>query len=317
MTEVPEAARVVLDRGVLCHLAAPSPRGPHLTPVVFAVEGGRVWGTTGRGTTKAHRWRRNPTAAGLVRAGPDWVSFRGPVATYDLLDPSTWGASLRRIREVTAASARFTVRNARFFAGYARDAARVPLAWTPPARVLFSIDLDAGVVASLDRVADRWGRWGRRVEGADTYRTVRAALPDRGFPEEVRALLEDHGDGTLALEGRPGPAVLPARWTRSGGVFLVVVPSRFLALVSPPSRGVASLVIEHASRWRAAGMRGALIRGEASVFVPHELRSGRRSLEAAIRDVTGNDLDDLAVIRLRTRSVVWWRGWASGTVGRS
>jgi hypothetical protein len=64
-------------------------------------------------------------------------------------------------------------------------------------------------------------------------------------------------------------------------------------------------------------MRGALIRGEASTFVPHELRSGRQSLEAAIRDVTGNDLYDLAVIRLRTRSVVWWRGWASGTVGRS
>jgi hypothetical protein len=314
VTGVPDPARDILERGVLCHLAAPARSGPHLTPVVFALEGGRVWGTTGRGTTKARSWRRDGRAAGLVRAGEGWVSFRGPVTMYDLLDPSTWGDSLRRIGEVTAASARFTVKNARFFAGYARDAARIPLAWTPPARVLFSIDLDAGVVAEGDRVIERWGRWGRRTEGVPAYRTARTPLPNGDLSEDVRVLLSDRGEGTLAVEGRHGPVVLPARWTRSEGTFLVVVPRRILALAAAPPRPRAALVVEHASTWRAARMRGLLVRDEAEVFVPDDVESGRRSLEAVVGDA---GVPDPAVIRLRAGSVVWWHGWASGTVGRS
>lgn len=313
MSGLPDSARAVLDRGVLCHLAASSPSGPHLTPVVFAVEGGRVWGTTGRGTTKARRWRRDGRAAGLVRAGRGWVSFRGPVTMYDLLDPSTWADSLRRIREVTAASARFTVKNARFFAGYARDAARVPLGWTPPARVLFSVDLEAGVVADGDRLIERWGRWGRRIEGAPAYRAARHPVPDGDLPEEVRALLTDRGDGTLGVEGRNGPVVLPARWTRTEGAFLAVTPRRVLALAAAGPRGRAALVLEHTSGWRAAKMRGVLVRGEASTFVPDDLRTGRSSLLASVRDI---GIVDPAVVRIRAETVVWWRGWASDTVGR-
>lgn len=314
MSEPSEAARVILERGVLCHLAAPSPSGPHLTPVVFAVEGGRVWGTTGRGTTKARRWRRDGRAGGLVRAGDGWVSFRGPVTMYDLLDPSTWTDSLRRIRQVTAASARFTAKNARFFAGYARDAARIPLAWTPPARVLFSVDLDAGVVAQGDRVIERWGRWGRRIEGLAAYRAVRDPVPNDDLPEDVRALLTDRGEGTLAVEGRHGPVVLPALWTRSEGTFLVVVPRGVLALGAAPPRPRAALVVERASGWRAARMRGLLVRDEAAVFLPDDVKTGRRSLEAAVGE---SGVPDPAVVRLRAASVVWWQGWASGTVGRS
>jgi hypothetical protein len=313
VSEPPDAARAVLDRGVLCHIAAPAPSGPHLTPVVFAVEGGRVWGTTGRGTTKSRRWRSDGRAAGLVRAGDRWVTFRGPVTMYDLLDRSTWGDSLRRIREVTAASARFTMKNARFFAGYARDAARVPLAWTPPARVLFSVDLQAGVVGANDRVIERWGTWGRRLEGEPMYRATSAPVPNGDVPEEVRSLLTRSGLGTLAVEGRRGPIVLPAQWTREDGTFLAVLPRRIMALGSPPARGRAALVIDHVSTWRAAKMGGLLIRGEAATFVPDDVRTGRRSLESATRDLA---VPDPAVIRLRAETVVWWRGWASGTVGR-
>ena len=313
MSELPEAARSVLARGVLCHVAAPDPSGPHLTPVVFAVEGGRVWGTTGRGTTKARRWRRDGRAGGLVRSADQWVTFRGPVTMYDLLDPSTWGRSLRRIREVTAASARFTVKNARFFAGYARDAARVPLAWTPPARVLFSVDLEAGVVGEGDRVIERWGTWGRRLEAVPAYRSSSAPIPEGDLPDGVRSLLTESGRGTLAVEGRRGPVVIPARWMRSDGTFLAVLPRRVLTLAAPPDRGRAALVVEHASGWRAARMRGLLVRGEAVTYLPGDLRTGRRSLEAATRDLA---VPDPAVVRLRAETVVWWQGWASGTVGR-
>jgi hypothetical protein len=59
-------------------------------------------------------------------------------------------------------------------------------------------------------------------------------------------------------------------------------------------------------------MRGLLVRGEAATFLPDELRSGRRSLDAATRGL----VPDPAVVRLRAETVVWWQGWASGTVGR-
>ncbi len=316
MSELPGDAREILVRGTLCHLAAPSPAGPHVTPVVFVLDGDRLWGTTGRGTTKARRWRRDARAAGLVRAGDRWVTFRGPVTTYDLLDPSRWSDSLRRIPQLTRASARFTLKNARFFAGYARDAPRVPLAWTPPARVLFSVDLEAGAVLREGRAAERWGRWGRRTETSSDYRAARSGLPNGGLPREVRELLAERGQGTIGLEGRVGPVVLPAAWVRSGGTFLAVLPRPLLALSAARGEGRASLVVDHASTWRAAEMRGALVRGMADAFVPGGLRAGARSLAGAIRDAA-ETIPDPAVVRLRARTVVWWEGWSSGTVGRS
>jgi hypothetical protein len=315
MSGLPDAAREVLERGVLCYLAAPSPAGPHVTPVVYVLDGDRVWGTTGRGTTKARRWRRESVAAGLVRHGDRWVAFRGMVTAYDALDPSTWGDSLRRAPQVAVASARFTLKNARFFAGYARDAARVPLAWTPPARVVFSVDLDAGAVLEGDGVAERWGRWGRGVEGRSGYRVLRGGLPDGGLPDGVRALLGRSGRGALGIEGAPGSLVLPARWARSGGTFLIVLPRPLLALAGAPSEGRASLVVDHVSTWRAAEMRGLLLRGESDVFVPEAARTGRQALLRAAA-AAGEVPADPAVVRLRPRSAVWWEGWSSGTVGR-
>jgi nitroimidazol reductase NimA-like FMN-containing flavoprotein (pyridoxamine 5'-phosphate oxidase superfamily) len=312
----PDAAREVLDRGVLCHLAAPSPAGPHVTPVVFVFDGGRVWGTTSRGTAKARRWRRQPVAGGLVTHADRTLTFRGRVTMYDLLDASTWRDSLVRAPLVARASARFTLKNARFFAGYARDVARVPLAWTPPARVVFSIDLEAGAVLQGDRVAERWGSWGRGIGGRTGYRALRdGGLPEGDLPEEARALLGRRGEGVVGLAGPGGPVVLPARWVRSGGAFLAVLPRPIASLAAPRPDGAASLVIDAASTWRAARMRGVLLRGDASVFAAGEVRTGREALLRAIAPA-GKVPSDPAVIRLRPRTAVWWEGWASGTVGR-
>jgi len=312
---VPDAARDVFERGSICYLAAPSPAGPHVTPVVFVLDGRRVWGTTSRGTTKVRRWRRAPVAGGLVRDRDRAVIFRGPVATYDALDPSTWPRSLARAPQVARASARFTLKNARFFAGYARDVGRLPLAWTPPARVVFSVDLESGALLEGGRVTERWGSWGRRPEGRRGYRAVGTGLPDRDLPEAVRSLLGRRGEGTLGLEGPGGPVVLPAVWGRSRGSFLVVLPRRLLALAEPSSERRASLVVDAASGWRAARMRGVLLRGEAEVFLPDEVRTGREALLRAMA-AAGDLPSDPAVVRLRPRTAVWWEGWSSGTVGR-
>ncbi|HEV3474214.1 MAG TPA: hypothetical protein VG602_02490 [Actinomycetota bacterium] len=295
MRDLPVEAREILDRGTLCYLGAPSSLGPHVTPVVFVLERGRVWGTTGRRTTKARRWRSDPVAGGLVRLGERAVAFRGAVSQYDALQPGTWPASVFRAPSLTLASLRFSRKNARFFAGYARDVTRVPLAWTPPARVIFSVNLDDGAVLDGSGIRDRWGRWGEdppgRTKPHPTAVTRHAApLDEAQIPDDMRALLGPQGEGVIGLAGPRGPVVLPATWARDGDGFLAVVNEPVLALAEAGTSTRAGLVVDRASRWRAAHMSGVLLRGDA-----HITERG---------------------VHLRPDTAVWWRGWASGTVGR-
>ena len=309
MTRLPDAAASILETGVLCYLASPSPAGPHTTPVVFALEGGRIWGTTGRRTTKAKLWGREPLAGGLVRAGDRALTFRGTVTMYDLLNPSTWVASVLRSRQLTMAAARFTAKNARFFAGYARDAAHVPLTWTPPARILFSVDVTSGAIIERKDVVERWGSWGSSAEGLKSFRSPAAGLDPSLLPEGVRSLAGEPRPAVLAMPHADGPVVLPAEATAGGSTF-ARVPRSLLDLADVRPSITATLVVDHASAWRATEMRGVMLRGPASVFIPDRLTSGRRQLEAKVANLDEGE----AAVRLRPRSAVWWLGWSSGTV---
>jgi hypothetical protein len=312
-----QAARRILQEGALCYLAVASPLGPHITPVVFAFHAGRVWGTTARRTVKVRAWKRDPRSAGLVRSGSRALSFRGTVTTYDVLDPSTWGAAVRGGPAAARASVKFTLKNAPFFAGYAVDARRVPLSWTPPGRVLFSVDLEDGAVIDLEgpEVLERWGRWGARVASLRSFRASRGGLPEWGVPQKVREAVGAAGEGVVGLTGPRGLAVLPARWTRSGGdgAYFAALDRRLLSLTGGPTGRRAGLVADRASRWRAADMAGVLVRGPADAYVLGRLQSGRGSL---LERIGGPLPGDPAVLRVRPDVVVWWKGWASGTVGR-
>jgi Pyridoxamine 5'-phosphate oxidase len=319
VTSLPEEARRILGEGTLCYLAACAPTGLHVTPVVFALDGRRLWATTARRAVKARAWKRDPRAAGLVRLGDRAVSFRGAVTLYDSLDPLTWPASILRGPVLARAWTRFSLKNARFFAGYARDAHRVPLSWTPPGRVVVSIDLDHGVVLDLagGEVVDRWGRWGASVAGRASFRTAsRPALSELRIPDELQRVLGSAGIGALGIEAPLGPVVLPTRWAELNGDHVAVLPRAFLALGQVEARVPVALLLDRASAWRAAQMRGVLLRGEGDVYLPDEVSSGRRSLMrlAAHADPLP---PDPAVVHLRARSAVWWEGWSSGTVIRS
>src|SRR5207302_7521371 len=138
---LPDAAAAVLRDGVLCYLGSAHPSGPHVTPVVFAVHGSRLWVTTSRRSVKARTWRSDPRVGGVVRAGDRALAFTGRVVTFDLLDPGSWPRSVLRAPALSLAATAFSRKNARFFAGYAIDAYRVPLAWTPPGRLFASVEL--------------------------------------------------------------------------------------------------------------------------------------------------------------------------------
>jgi hypothetical protein len=311
---IPEDARRVLAEGVLCYTAAPGPDAPHVTPMVFALEEDRLWATTARGSRKVRLWRERPDGAGLVRAGDRAVTFHGRVDLYDLLDPSTWARSVLRSPLLTRAALRFSRKNARFFAGYARDAYRVPLGWTPPGRVFLSLAIESGALLDLSRgtVLATWGSIERGLTSAGSFRRLPfGPAADADLPDDVREALGSEGKGALAV-GSGRATVLPARWRRSEdeGAYYAVVPAAFLELADATDRAPAALVLDHASRWRASRMLGIQLRGEARVFLPDRLRSGRASLV----ERSGAD-DGEAVIRLRPDRVVWWRGWATGSLG--
>ena len=132
MSFLSTAVQDVLERGRFCAIATSTPHGPHCTPLVFALSGGRLWITTSRRSAKTRAWKTDPTVGGLVRHGDLAVTFTGAASLYDALDRGTWGDAIAGATSIARATAAFSAKNARVFAGYAMDAKQVPFAWTPP-----------------------------------------------------------------------------------------------------------------------------------------------------------------------------------------
>jgi len=313
---LPAEVADVLDRGSLCHVAVDSRHGPHLTPVVYAVAGSRLWLTTARRTVKARTWSQRPRAAGMVRADGLAVSFVGRVHTHDLLDPSTWVPSIAAGPTVPLAAIEFTLRNSRFFAGYAVDARRVPLSWTPPGRVFSEIRLDA--MALLDeesgQVIDSWGELDGSVHShAEFRRVVRGTAPLDAVPRDTRSRLGTGGPAALAVQGPEETVVVPCHWLEDGASIYAALSSGTLALAGGGPTVRVALTIDRASQWRASAMAGVIVQGQSDVHVLERLRSGRHSAEALVRRA-GASVSGAALLRIQPERLVWWRGWASGTV---
>ena len=190
----------------------------------------------------------------------------------------------------------------------------MPLAWTPPGRVFAEIRLERSAIVERDRVASAWGAWGDTVEGTERFRAVRAGEPPLSvLPEPIRDRLGTSGGGALALETRHGPVVLPVRWTVDGGGMYAVAPSETFELAEASREPAVALQVDRPSWWRARAMMGAMVRGTGEVAVVPRLASGGGSATRIAR-LAGIEPSDATLVRIRARSVVWWRGWSSGTV---
>ncbi len=303
---LPRAGREVLERGTLCYLAVRTTLGPHLTPVVYALDGGRLWLTTSRTSVKTRALRRDRGVAGLIRAGDEALTFHGRARTYDALDPLSWPSAAVAGPRLVRAATRFTLKNARFFAGYAVDARRVPLAWTPPGRIFVGIEVTAGALLDLveGTVTADWGEWDREDEIIQSRLSSSHDNPHRPLdlrvPRSVRSVVGKKGDGVLALSHR-SPTVVPVRWRRVAreGTYEARLPQAFLELAGAADRGrtrarAVALTVDRIASWRAAEMAGMLLQGEAEIDSSSEL--------------------DNALVRVRPHRVVWWEGWSSGSV---
>jgi hypothetical protein len=310
----PEFERI-LERGAFCSIAAETRRGPHLTPLVFAWSDGRVWLTTSRGSVKARAWRADPRVAGLVQDEARAVTFTGRATMYDALDPSTWIRTAVRMPAVTAASVRFTAKNARFFAGYAVDARRVPLAWTPPGRVFVEVVVERAAFLDAGEVRARWGVWDASHHTAEAFRARRRGTDAfAALPPAVRSGLGGSGPAALGIAGPRGSVVLPARWAEAGPDLYAAMPRDSLALAGASESPLpVALAVDRASWWRAREMIGAMAQGIGQTFLPDRLRTGGTSAEEMVRR-TGTDPEGAALVRVRPGRLVWWRGWSSGSV---
>jgi hypothetical protein len=296
--------------------------------MVYAYASGRLWVTTARGSVKAGVWRRDDRVAGLVREDRTALSFTGRVRTFDALDPSTWGRSLREAPTLALAAARFTAKNARFFAGYAVDARHVPLAWMPPGRVFAELSIERAALIEGGAVVRSGGEWPGAVPSVARFGAVRAGDdPLGGLPSDVAEALGRRGDGVLAVEGHGGVVVVPAPWTISGAGLYAAPAAAVIALADlrvPVAR--ATLGIDRPSSWRAREMIGAMVRSRAQVYVVDRLVGGARSASSVIAaaraepgfhgevGATPDAEPGAALVALSPERVVWWRGWSSGTV---
>ncbi|HSJ51214.1 MAG TPA: pyridoxamine 5'-phosphate oxidase family protein [Actinomycetota bacterium] len=316
MNELPAPARAVLESADFCHVTAETALGPHVTPTVFAVAGGRVWVTTSRRSVKARSLRRDPRVAGLVRAGADAVVFTGEAVAHDALDPASWPTTALRAPLVSMAAVRFTRKNARFFAGYAMDAGHVPLAWTPPGRVFLELVVRRLALLRDGRPAQTWGPWPNAdPAGGQRFRAARTGEPPLArLPSEVADALGDAGPAALAVSGADGPVVVPAAWVAHGAGLYAVPTEAALVLAGPSGGGLrVALEMDRPSSWRARHMLGAMVRGRGQVSLVRDLSSGSRSA-LAVAAAAGVDGGDLAIVRVHPERFVWWRGWTSGTV---
>ncbi len=310
MSFLSTAVQDVLDRGQFCAVATMTPRGPHCTPLVYASSGARVWLTTSRRSVKASAWRRDPAMAGLVRHEDLAVTFTGTVRTYDALDRRTWAAAVAGATSIARATAAFSAKNARFFAGYAVDARQVPFAWTPPGRVFVGVDLERTALLDDRTVQEGRGRWGGEPGSHDTFRKVKGDDPYAELPQEVTEQIGREGEGSLAIAADRGLVVLPVRWRADGSGLFAALPADTLALAGAGADAPVALTVDAPSIWRARDMVGAMFQGEASFYVEGAVGSGATSLRTLARSLTDVPA---AVVRVRPARVVWWRGWTSGS----
>jgi hypothetical protein len=311
---VPAPVRELLTKGWFCHVATSTRQGPHVTPMVFASAGDRVWVTTSRGSLKARAWQQDPRVGGLVRVGDRAAIFTGTAATYDLLDPESWGRSIRETPAIALAAARYTKKNARFFAGYAVDANHVPLAWTPPGRVFAELRIERSAMIDGDRISSAWGEWSAATDGVERFRVPKTGAGsfdalDPGLRDELGVA----GAGALALSTADGPVVLPAAWLVDGPGVYAVLQAEVLGAAGSDPVVPAALCIDRPSSWRAREMVGAMIRGRARIAIPDALESGLRSAQRLARHA-GLEPAAAAVVAIDAERVVCWRGWASRTV---
>jgi hypothetical protein len=242
----------VLEEADVVHVAVAAPNGPHVTPAVFDVDGGRLWFVTPRRSVKAKVIARRRRVGGLVQLGERSVVFGG---RGRIVDPLTARGvfSLDRMLDLPFAAAGYLGRHA---IGTVLDHEAPTLAIS---RVLVSIDIRRLALLDGWSVIEQWGRWSPSdllLRGTPPPGT----MPDlRAVPPGVRNLLTDDAPVVLGWQSISGPLALPARWRAATNQ--LETSAEAMVLAAAASAGPACITAEH-SRYRLRSKRGLLVAGD-------------------------------------------------------
>jgi transcriptional regulator with XRE-family HTH domain len=254
----------VFDDAKFLYLAVSSRHGPSVTPVVFEIEGRRLWFLTGRGSVKARVIRRDPLVGGLVRAGQRTVILSGRARA---VDPATVRGifSARRLLSAPLAAPGFLGRNFRFMKGDLRDR---PAQLLPVGNVPIAVKVTRVMLLEGWRVVATWGEW-RSRDGLLDGAAPPARPPDVDrLPHRLRGLVESrHRAAVLGWDSASGPLALPALW--DGGTGVVETSAEAMGLAGAGSQSRACVTVD---RWghRLKARQGVVVMGSAEARVGGE-----------------------------------------------
>jgi Pyridoxamine 5'-phosphate oxidase len=277
----------ILDEADVLHVAVAARNGPHVTPAVFDIDGGRLWFVTPRRSVKARVIARRRRVGGLVQLG-DWSVVIGGRAR--IVDPLTARGvfSPGRLLDLPFAAAGYLSRNHRHATGTIRDHEAPTLALS---RVLVSIDIRRLALLDGWAVARSWGRWSEAdllLRGEPPAGTA----PDlSAVPPGVRNLLADDAPVALGWQSPAGPLAVPARWRAGTGELETSAGAMVLA---GAASGSPACVTAERSRYRLKSKQGLLISGDGHARLAGDGTLARVSLDA--------------------RRTTWWRGEERHTI---
>jgi len=272
----PEVARVAKD-APHAYVAIDTGRGPHVTPVLFAVTPDRLWFAVPRGTLKARMLAKRPQVGVMLRGESSSVVIAGTAAQLDPGRPKELVARLPELWRAQAGVPSYGVRNAGELLAFARDAATASGASSPTELVLVSVRPRAIEIAPNDLEPRPAGG----EPAADGH-------PYAGVPEDLADLARSPGPVVLGWSTPDGPLAVPACW--DDGKAQVHWPPP--ASAGADTAGPACLCFDVVDGRGPIAKSGLMLRGR-----------GRVRGRGASRSVA-----------LDPDRVTWWRGFETGTV---
>lgn len=282
----------VLDRTDTLYVAIHSSAGPHVTPELFTVSGGRIVCLTSAGTLKARRCQNGSQVGLCASSATRSVMLAGIV---EIVDPLSLRSVLQAPSAVARAPlgvARFVRDNASEMVGAALDAMAGRLGSPiPPHRVVLAVTPTAAVVteAGAVRCADGWDGVGAR--------SPRAAENDEPASIELGNLPVKLGDlavsgpavvGWLCTTG--APLALPVEWDADR--LVATLPLPVFDACHAAASGRACITFNDWTGYGPSGKQGVMLRGTGTA-----VRHGK-----------------VARIAMEIERASYWDGIETGTV---
>ena len=249
----------VFDDGDLTYLAVRSPRGPHVTPLAFHRQAGRLWLVAARDSLKVRAIGQDPVVGGLVRSGQRAVMWSGRAR---LVDPLTGRGLGTHLLELPLAVTGYLVRNFREAAGVVWDR---PVPTLPITRLLVCVDVDRVALFQGWSVAAAWGPWSQLDRLRRDAPPPGPPTPLWGAPPALRGLLlEADRPAVLGWQTASGPMAIPAVWHQDESAALASPAAMVLAGANP--RGPGCLTVGRGDHHGDA-REGLLLRGSGSAHL--------------------------------------------------